>query len=83
MAVEEKLLVIADEVYQSNIWKKGASFSSFKKVRLPCHDRRVQYLRPHLTLPLSYTGWVWGWAFLSALPVSSLIQTVFFLFCDV
>lgn len=33
MAVDEKLVVLADEVYQANIWKKGASFSSFKKVR--------------------------------------------------
>ncbi|CAM9304080.1 unnamed protein product [Hapterophycus canaliculatus] len=32
MAVDEKLVVLADEVYQANIWKKGASFSSFKKV---------------------------------------------------
>nr|AIT69923.1 alanine transaminase [Dictyopteris undulata] len=31
-AVEEKLVILADEVYQANIWKKGASFSSFKKV---------------------------------------------------
>lgn len=33
MAVDEKMVVLADEVYQANIWKKGASFSSFKKVR--------------------------------------------------
>lgn len=33
MAVEEKMVILADEVYQANIWKKGASFSSFKKVR--------------------------------------------------
>lgn len=32
MAVDEKMVVLADEVYQANIWKKGASFSSFKKV---------------------------------------------------
>lgn len=32
MAVEEKLVVLADEVYQANVWKEGASFSSFKKV---------------------------------------------------
>nr|AIT69924.1 alanine transaminase [Colpomenia sinuosa] len=32
MAVDEKLVILADEVYQANIWKKGASFSSFKKV---------------------------------------------------
>lgn len=43
MAVEEKLVVLADEVYQSNIWKKDASFSSFKKVsRLP-PSRRSNY----------------------------------------
>lgn len=41
MAVEEKLVVIADEVYQSNIWKKDASFSSFKKVRV----QPVSYLK--------------------------------------
>lgn len=33
MGVDEKLVILADEVYQANIWKKGASFSSFKKVR--------------------------------------------------
>lgn len=33
MAVDNKLVILADEVYQSNIWKEGASFSSFKKVR--------------------------------------------------
>lgn len=32
MAVDNKLVILADEVYQSNIWKEGASFSSFKKV---------------------------------------------------
>lgn len=32
MAVEENMVILADEVYQANIWKKDASFSSFKKV---------------------------------------------------
>lgn len=31
-ANREKLMIIADEVYQHNVWKEGASFHSFKKV---------------------------------------------------
>lgn len=48
MAVDEKLVVLADEVYQANIWKKGASFSSFKKVRSVemCHG---SWLSPTLS----------------------------------
>lgn len=51
MAVDEKLLILADEVYQANIWKEGAEFSSFKKVYLhgcvACslfHRRLMQHL---------------------------------------
>lgn len=33
------LLIIADEVYQHNIWKQGASFVSFKKVM---HELGIQ-----------------------------------------
>ncbi|CAM9111062.1 unnamed protein product [Discosporangium mesarthrocarpum] len=32
LAVDEKLVLMADEVYQSNIWKKNTTFVSFKKV---------------------------------------------------
>lgn len=31
-ARENNLLIVADEVYQHNIWKKDASFFSFKRV---------------------------------------------------
>lgn len=31
-AHEEKLMILADEVYQHNIWAEGAQFHSFKKV---------------------------------------------------
>ena len=31
-AFEEKLLLLADEVYQANIWGAGMKFHSFKKV---------------------------------------------------
>ena len=31
-AKEEKLLLLADEVYQTNIWGAGMKFHSFKKV---------------------------------------------------
>lgn len=31
-AHEEKLMILADEVYQHNIWAKGSEFFSFKKV---------------------------------------------------
>ncbi|XP_015786109.1 alanine aminotransferase 2 [Tetranychus urticae] len=31
-AKEEKLIIIADEVYQHNVYKEGAAFHSFKKV---------------------------------------------------
>ncbi len=30
--LKEKLVLVADEVYQENIWKKGMEFHSFKKV---------------------------------------------------
>ena len=33
------LLIVADEVYQHNIWKEGASFFSFKQVM---HEIGVQ-----------------------------------------
>nr|AIT69915.1 alanine transaminase [Undaria pinnatifida] len=55
MAVEEKLVVLADEVYQSNIWKKDASFSSFKKVACDMGytgeegDERLQLVSFHST----------------------------------
>lgn len=47
MAVEEKLVILADEVYQANVWKAGASFCSFKKVienfskTYTYHDRKT------------------------------------------
>ena len=31
-AKENRLIIIADEVYQHNIWAEGAKFYSFKKV---------------------------------------------------
>lgn len=31
-ARRNNLLIVADEVYQHNIWKEGAEFHSFKKV---------------------------------------------------
>lgn len=40
MGVNEKLIILADEVYQANIWKEGSSFSSFKKVGM---DLRTIY----------------------------------------
>ena len=38
-AQQNNLLIIADEVYQHNIWKSGAQFHSFKKVM---HDMNVK-----------------------------------------
>eukprot|EP01039_Chlorochromonas_danica_P004293 gene4293-4713_t len=35
MCVEEKICLLADEVYQENIWRPGAHFTSFRKV---AHD---------------------------------------------
>jgi aspartate/methionine/tyrosine aminotransferase len=29
---EEQICLMADEVYQENIWKEGAKFTSFRKV---------------------------------------------------
>nr|AIT69931.1 alanine transaminase [Sargassum thunbergii] len=55
MAVDNKLVILADEVYQSNIWKEGASFSSFKKVAcdMGYHgedgDERLQLVSFHST----------------------------------
>ncbi|CAM9298888.1 unnamed protein product [Ectocarpus sp. 12 AP-2014] len=55
MAVDEKLVILADEVYQANIWKKGASFSSFKKVACDMGytgedgDERLQLVSFHST----------------------------------
>nr|AIT69918.1 alanine transaminase [Desmarestia viridis] len=55
MGVDEKMVVLADEVYQANIWKKGASFSSFKKVACDMGysgedgDERLQLVSFHST----------------------------------
>nr|AIT69914.1 alanine transaminase [Punctaria latifolia] len=55
MAVDEKMVVLADEVYQANIWKKGASFTSFKKVACDMGymgedgDERLQLVSFHST----------------------------------
>ncbi|CAN0070932.1 unnamed protein product [Ascophyllum nodosum] len=55
MAADNNLVILADEVYQSNIWKEGASFSSFKKVAcdMGYHgedgDERLQLVSFHST----------------------------------
>jgi len=37
--IEEKLVLMADEVYQQNIWKEGCQFHSFKRV---LHDMKLE-----------------------------------------
>lgn len=48
LGVDEKLVILADEVYQANIWKKGASFSSFKKVNPLAKQIQACVLRPRV-----------------------------------
>ncbi|KAM3928218.1 alanine aminotransferase 2-like [Leptodactylus fuscus] len=47
LAAEEKLLILADEVYQDNVFRAGATFHSFKKVLYemgPEYSEQVQLI---------------------------------------
>ncbi|CAM9363871.1 unnamed protein product [Choristocarpus tenellus] len=54
-SVDEKLVLMADEVYQSNIWREGSKFVSFKKVACDMgytgenDDERLQLVSFHST----------------------------------
>jgi aspartate/methionine/tyrosine aminotransferase len=53
--VEENLVVMADEVYQENVWQKERPFVSFKKVACDLgytaahNDHRLQLVSFHST----------------------------------